>query len=183
VEVPRLQTERLLLREWREEDLDAYAAMYADPEVMRFLGGPVAREQAWRHLALLAGHWQLRGYGQWVLERREDGRFVGRAGLWRPEGWPGLEVGWTLRRDAWGAGYATEAARAAIAWARETLGADGLISIIDPENAASARVARRLGMAPDVPSELLGKPVVIWRLDGESPVGAGLSSDRPVKPG
>ena len=164
MEVPRLQTERLLLREWREDDLDAYAETYADPEVMRFLGGPVARDQVWRHIALLIGHWELRGYGQWVLERREDGRFAGRAGLWRPEGWPGLEVGWTLRRDAWGAGYATEAARAAIDWAREALGARELISVIDPANAASERVARRLGMTPDAPSELLGKPVVIWRL-------------------
>src|SRR5689334_1247843 len=102
--------------------------MYADAEVMRFLGGPVGREQAWRHIALLAGHWVLRGHGQWALERRAEGRFLGRAGLWEPEGWPGLEIGWTLRRDAWGAGYATEAARAAIAWAREALGAADLIS-------------------------------------------------------
>jgi RimJ/RimL family protein N-acetyltransferase len=163
VEVPRLQTERLLLREWREDDLDAYAAMYADPEVTRFLGGPLTREQAWRQIALHIGHWQLRGYGQWVLERREDGRFIGRAGLWRPEGWPGLEVGWTLRRDAWGAGYATEAARAAMRWARETLGAGALISLIAPANEASAHVARRLGMTPGAPRDLLGEPVVVWR--------------------
>jgi RimJ/RimL family protein N-acetyltransferase len=164
VEVPGLQSRRLLLREWRDGDVDAYAEMYADPEVMRFLGGPVAREQAWRHMALLMGHWALRGYGQWVLERRDDGRFVGRAGLWRPEGWPGLEVGWALRRDAWGAGYATEAARTAIGWARDALGADALISIIAPENEASARVARRLGMTPGAPSRLQGRRVVVWHL-------------------
>jgi RimJ/RimL family protein N-acetyltransferase len=164
VDVPELETERLRLRGWHDGDLDAYAEMYADPEVMRFLGGPVAREQAWRHLALLAGHWVLRGHGQWALERREDGRFVGRAGLWQPDGWPGLEVGWALRRDAWGAGYATEAARAAIAWARDALGAGELISIIAPGNEASARVARRLGMEPGERRDLRGVEVVVWRL-------------------
>ncbi len=117
MEVPRLETERLLLREWRDGDLDVYAELCADPEVMRFLGGPVERAQAWRTMALMAGHWSLRGYGNWVLERRADARLIGRAGLWAPDGWPGTEVGWTLARDAWGAGYATEAGRAAMAWA------------------------------------------------------------------
>ena len=84
-----LLTPRLLLRTPRLSDLDGWAEFSADAQAMRFLGGPVAREQVWRHIALLIGHWHLRGYGQWVLERREDGRFVGRAGLWRPEGWPG----------------------------------------------------------------------------------------------
>jgi RimJ/RimL family protein N-acetyltransferase len=162
VGIPRLKTERLLLREWRGDDLDAYAAMSADPEVMRFLGGPVERPQAWRGMALMAGHWQLLGYGLWALERRADGRFLGRAGLWQPDGWPGLEVGWALARDAWGAGYATEAARAAMSWARETLGAGELISLIAPANAASRRVAERLGMTPRERSRLRGEPVVIY---------------------
>lgn len=165
MEIPRLRTERLELREWREDDLAAYAAMYADLEVMRFLGGPVAREQAWRHMALMTGHWSLRGYGQWVLERRQDGRLIGRAGLWRPDGWPGLEVGWALARDAWGAGYATEAARASAEWAWSQLDASALISIIAPGNAASAHVARRLGMTEREERELGGHDVVIFGVD------------------
>lgn len=159
---PRLETDRLLLREWHDEDLDAYAAMYADPEVTRFLGGPIGREDAWRRVAMLAGHWVLRGYGLWALERREDGRLVGGAGLWRPEGWPGLELGWTLARDAWGHGYATEAARAAREWARVELGARELISIIAVGNAASRRVAERLGMAVREEREFRGIDVVIY---------------------
>jgi len=144
--IPRVTTDRLLLREWRGSDIDAYADMYADPEVTRFLGGPVDRQDAWSKMARMAGHWILRGYGNWVLERRADGRMIGRAGLWQPEGWPGLEVGWLLAREAWGSGYATEAGRASCQWAREELGAGELISIIDTRNAASRRVAERLGM-------------------------------------
>ena len=144
--IPRVETERLLMREWRGEDLDAYAAIYADPEVTRFLGGPVDRTDAWRRMALMAGHWVVRGYGNWVLERREDGRMIGRAGLWQPEGWPGLEVGWLLARDAWGHGYATEAGAASCDWARRELGAPEIISIIALANTASRRVAERLGM-------------------------------------
>jgi RimJ/RimL family protein N-acetyltransferase len=145
-EIPRLQTARLRLREWREDDLDAYAALSADPAVMEHLGGPVDRAAAWRTMALMSGHWTLRGFGQWVLERSDDGRVLGRAGLWEPAGWPGLEVGWVLAREAWGHGYATEAARAAIEWAWSTLGAAELIALIAPANERSAGVAERLGM-------------------------------------
>lgn len=143
---PRLETPRLTLRGLRDDDTDAYAEMLADPEVTRFFDGPVERSEAWRQMALHAGHWVLRGYGQWALERRSDGAFVGRAGLWRPEGWPGLEVGWTLSRSAWGHGYATEAAAAARDWAWSELAAHSLISLIVPDNAPSIRVAERLGM-------------------------------------
>jgi RimJ/RimL family protein N-acetyltransferase len=96
---PELDTERLRLRALRLDDLDAYARMYSNPDVMRFLesGVPLDRAAAFRSMATHLGHWQLRGYGQWALEERATGAFVGRAGLWQPEGWPGLEVGgrWT----------------------------------------------------------------------------------------
>ena len=162
---PRLETERLLLREWRDEDLDAYAAMSQDPEVVRHLAEPQDRTASWRGMALHAGHWALRGYGNWALERKGDGELLGRVGLWSPEGWPGLELGWQLARHAWGQGYATEAARAAMAWAWAELRAAELISLIRPENVRSARVAERLGFGPLRDDELNGHRVTVFQIE------------------
>jgi len=163
--VPRLATERLLLREWQASDLDAHAAMAADPEVMRYLGGVLDRSKSWRQMAVHAGHWALRGYGNWVVERRADGTMLGRVGLWNPEGWPGLEVGWKLARHAWGNGYAIEAATLAMDWAWTVLGADRLISVIRPENAASVRVAERLGLRPTGSGMIEGQRVEIYAVE------------------
>jgi RimJ/RimL family protein N-acetyltransferase len=162
--IPSLETERLRLRSLRLDDLDAYAQMYADPEVMRFLeqGAPLDRAAAFRSMALHLGHWQLRGYGQWALENRATGQFVGRAGLWQPEGWPGLEVGWVLHPDAWGQGYATEAGRAAIEYAFGVLGAEYIISLIRPGNTGSIKVAERLGESYQRDVELLGQTAGVY---------------------
>lgn len=144
----RLETERLILREFRPEDLDAYAAMCADPEVMRYLsidGTVLTREDAWRQMAMFAGHWVLRGFGMWVVEHRETGDFLGRVGLHYPEGWPDREVGWCLARPYWGQGFATEAAEAAIRHAFEHLEWQHVVSLIRPENRRSIRLAVRLG--------------------------------------
>ena len=121
---PTLDTERLVLRQFEERDLDAYAAMSADAEVMRYIGqgGPIGRDAAWGQLAFFLGHWALRGYGMWALELRASGRLIGRAGFINPEGWPGLELGWLLARDAWGCGYAAEACAAALATRRAASG-------------------------------------------------------------
>lgn len=144
--VPRLQTERLILRALRPEDFEEYARFMADPDVMRYLSGdPLSRADSWRSMAAVMGHWMLRGYGMWAVERKEDGAFVGRVGLHNPEGWPALEVGWTLGKDYWGKGYASEAAHTAMHYAFATQSVDRMISVIDPGNIASQKVAARLG--------------------------------------
>jgi RimJ/RimL family protein N-acetyltransferase len=165
VEIPTLRTERLVLRPFREEDLDLWAAIVADAEIDRHIGGVRSREEAWRMIATYLGHWMLRGYGQWAVERRLDGRFLGRAGLWYPEGWPELEVGWTLDRVAWGEGFATEAGRAAIDWGFAELGLTRIASVIAPDNARSRAVAVRRGMGIDREAEIEGERVVVYACD------------------
>lgn len=98
---PTIDTPRLRLRGFEARDLETYAAMCADPEVMRFVGDgvPLDRAAAWRQMALFLGHWPLRGFGTWALEERASGCLVGRAGFLQPEGWPGVELGWLLARD------------------------------------------------------------------------------------
>jgi RimJ/RimL family protein N-acetyltransferase len=163
-----IETERLVLRTFRESDTDAYAEMVGDAEVMRFLGGKVmSRQEAWRNMAMVLGHWHLRGYGFWAVEERASGELVGRVGCWKPEGWPSLEVGWTLRRAHWGRGYATEAARASLEYAFETLDRPHVISLIDPNNTNSIRVAERLGERPEGEWEVFGMKVVIYGIDRE----------------
>ncbi|MGO9922597.1 MAG: GNAT family N-acetyltransferase [Isosphaeraceae bacterium] len=158
-----LATERLVLRMFRESDLDAYAQMCADPEVMRYISGvPMTRDEAWRNMALVLGHWQLRGFGLWAVEERSSGLLAGRVGCWRPEGWPGLEVGWSLLRAFWGLGYATEAGQAALSHAFCELGETHVLSLIQPENVRSIRVARRLGMGREGQAELLGHTAWVY---------------------
>lgn len=157
-----IETDRLLLRPFRETDLDIYAAIMADPEVMRFMDGPQDRTAAWRGMAGCLGHWALRGYGLWAAEERASGELIGRIGLINPEGWPGLEVGWLLARSHWRRGYATEGARAALGHAFDVLQADHVISLINPHNAASIRVAERLGESLEGRTELLGEETLIY---------------------
>jgi len=140
-----IETARLILRGFRQSDFDDYAAMCADAEVMRFLGGVMKRPDAWRQMAMFIGHWKLRGYGLWAVEEKATGEFIGRIGLLNPEGWPGLEVAWTLTRAKWHQGFATEAARASADYAFAVVKADKIISMISPDNHASIRVAERIG--------------------------------------
>jgi RimJ/RimL family protein N-acetyltransferase len=122
--------------------------IHQDPEVVKSilltapLGGITV---AWRNIAMMVGHWHLRGYGQWTVLEKASGEVVGRVGLWNPEGWPGIELGWIIRRSRWGQGFATEAAQAALQWGWNNVDTDHIISIIPPDSLASVRVAEKIG--------------------------------------
>lgn len=162
----QLETDRLILRMWRPSDFDTYASMCADPEVMRYMGGKIFdRPQAWRHMAFLVGHWHLLGYGHWAVEEKATGDFIGRIGFMNPEGWPGFEIGWTLRRQSWGRGYATEGAKQALMYAFNELNKDHVISLIHTDNHRSMRVAERLGEKLEGQTELIGIPLLIYGID------------------
>jgi len=154
---PSIETDRLLLRPWRPaEDLDAVVAMNADPAVMRWIAPnrPLRREESADFLDRVVRHWDEHGFGLWALVPREepDAGCIGFAGLaipsFLPAVLPTVEVGWRLHPAWWGRGLATEAARASMEFGFERLELWSIVSIIDPGNAASLRVAQKLGMRP-----------------------------------
>ena len=165
-----LVTTRLRLRPFRDDDLDAWARIGADPETMRYIGNgrPLSRDEARASLGYVRAHWAVRGYGLWAAEERDTGALVGRIGLYRPGGWPGLEVGWLIARERWGEGLATEGARAAVDFAFGRRLAGRLISAIAPENAASIRVAEKLGERFAGFRRLYGRRVAIYALERET---------------
>lgn len=144
---PILSTARLRLVVPEARHAAAFAALHADPYTMRYIGQgrPLDRTDAWLHLAMLIGHWQLRGYGVWMVEDAGDGSFVGRVGLFHPDGWDEPELGWMIVPARRGQGLATEAARAVRDAAFGPLGMRSLISLVKPGNEASRRVAAKVG--------------------------------------
>jgi RimJ/RimL family protein N-acetyltransferase len=169
-----LETERLVLRRHRLDDLDDCVAMWGDPQVTRFIGGkPSGREDVWSRLLRYVGHWSLMGFGFWVLREKTSGRFVGEVGfaefkrdLALPlEGVP--EIGWALATWAHGQGLATEAVRAALAWGDACFGTRRTVCMIDPGNVASIRVAEKVGYRELARVVYKGLPTLIFeRLPG-----------------
>lgn len=161
-----LETENLFLRPPREEDLDGWAALMEDEESSKFIGGPIPRAAAWRGLATMAGSWGLKGFGMFSVIEKASGEWIGRLGPWQPEGWPGTEIGWGLRKSAWGKGFATEGSTAAIDWAFDHLGWTEVIHCIAPENVSSTSLAVRLGSSfkggGELPPPFTHLPIDIW---------------------
>jgi RimJ/RimL family protein N-acetyltransferase len=146
----RLETERLILRRWRPEDLDPFAAICADPEVMEWLGGVLTREEAAARIARVEATFEARGHGRYLVERKADGAFLGWCGIMPAHetqpiaGQP--EIGWRLVLNAWGQGYATEAARAASDDGFRRLGFPEVLAFTSAHNERSQAVMRRLGL-------------------------------------
>ena len=145
----RLATQRLILRDWRASDLDAWAAINADPDVRRHLGDgkPADRKDSWHMMAAASGNQALNGFGMWAVEEKATSRLIGRIGLYQPPHFPDLEVNWLLDRPWWGKGLAHEGAVACIEHAFAKLDRPTISAFIEAGNERSIRLARRLGMA------------------------------------
>ena len=142
--IPTFETERLILRAPRGSDFDDFARFY-ESDASRFVGGPQDRVGAWRFLATSAGTWHLRGFGEFAIEEKTSGAFVGLGGPWFPEGWPEPEIGWMIFPEHQQRGYGFEAAFRAIEFAYRDLGWQTAISVIVDENEPSIALAERLG--------------------------------------
>lgn len=162
--LPReLRTQRLLLRRWRPEDLEPFASQNADPRVMEHFPAPLAREESDAAAARIEKHFDDRGFGMWAVEIPGVAPFAGLLGLAVPRFeapfTPCVEIGWRLAAEHWGQGYATEGARAALAFAFESLQLDEVVSFTVPDNVRSRRVMEKLGMTHD-PSRDFDHPLV-----------------------
>ena len=147
--IPSLNTERLLLRAFDQDDLDPFAAMVSNLEVMQratYDGNTMTRAQAWNWLCLMLGHWHMRGFGIWGIEEKSSGELIGRIGLQFLDGFEDVELVWMLAKSVWGKGFASEGARAAIDYGLNTLAIPRIAAVIHQDNKPSIRLAERLGM-------------------------------------
>jgi RimJ/RimL family protein N-acetyltransferase len=181
--VPIVETERLRLREFRESDLDRWAAVMAEPATVRYVGNqPLAREETWRRLLISGGLWPMYGYGYWAAERKEDGLLVGHVGLadFKRELTPSIEgipeAGWIFAPDAHGQGYASEALAAVLAWADDNLSASEITAIIDPANAPSIRLAQRCGFSSCEDAVYKSEPILLLRRPARLPAGTATAA-------
>ncbi|AHC99728.1 GNAT family N-acetyltransferase [Leisingera methylohalidivorans] len=167
---PVLETDRLILRPHQAQDFDAVAALWAEPEVVRFISGtPATAEESWARLLRYIGHWQALGYGYWAVTLRGSGRFIGEAGFadFQRAMQPPLagvpEAGWALAPQMHGQGIATEAVRRIHQWAEEATAWPETACIFDPSHAVSQKIARKLGYETAGESAYKGNPALVMK--------------------
>jgi len=160
--IPRLETQRLVLRAPRLADFEPYAAFFAS-ERARWEDGPLSRSEAWREFATATGCWTLRGFGAFSVEEKATGRYLGEVGLYQPDHFPEPEIGWILVEEAEGRGIAYEAAVAVRDWAYQSLGLRTLVCYIAPGNLRSIRLAERLGARRDPEASDCDATSQVWR--------------------
>lgn len=164
IPVPRLETERLILRGPKADDFDAIRGFVTDAERTRFIGGPAQTEfDVWSNMMRMIGHWMWNGFGFWTLEDKTSGQPLGRVGVIKHVDWPEPELGWHLFATGEGRGLGHEAALRIRDFAARDLGLDRLISQIHPDNIRSRKLAERLGAFVEKESELMGEPCLIYR--------------------
>ncbi len=177
MDTPVLETERLILRVPQAGDFDRYAEFFAH-DSSAIIGGPHVRADAWRRFLQMPGAWMLQGFAMFSVIEKSSGLWVGQAGPWYPDGWPGTEVGYAFHQDARGKGYCTEACVASMDWAFDVLGWDEVIHSIRPDNVPSQKIAQRLGAANRGPGvftpphdahgiEIWGQTRDEWRINRE----------------
>jgi len=168
--IPPLETERLTLRGHSLEDFDACLAMWSDPDVTRFIGGkPLSGEEVWARILRYAGHWRMLGFGYWLIEEKTSGLFVGEVGFadFKRQITPSFdgipEIGWALSPAGQGKGYATEAVCGVVAWGERHFGPVATGCLINPDNAASIRVAQKAGYSEFCRTLYKDHPAVVYR--------------------
>jgi RimJ/RimL family protein N-acetyltransferase len=186
---PIIETDRLILRLPTLDDFERWAEMLGDPEAARYIGGVVAKPVVWRIIMQVRGAWELTGVSMFSVVEKARDLWIGRVGPWQPHDWPGPEVGWGLHRDAWGKGYALEAAAATMDFAFGSLGWPTVVHCINPANTPSQALARRLGstilrqarMPPPVDHEIIdvwGQTRDQW-IENRSIAASVLNRSRP----
>ena len=173
-QAPDVETPRLRLRAFRSDDVEPFCAQMADDGFAAFItkeGRGLAYGESWQRFCGMAGHWVARGYGNFAVEEKVSGAFIGHVGPMNPPGWPDFEIGWGIFPQFQGKGYASEAAAAAFLWAHDALGRTETLHMIDDSNAPSQKVARALGAEPGemwTPFWTDPKPVRKWRTTWEA---------------
>lgn len=159
-----LRTERLLLRQWKTEDIEPYVRFFKNSERAQYFGGKRNADDAWRHLAMVVGHWQLNDFGYWAVEELENGTFVGCVGLWKSLNWPELELGYWIDELQQRKGFAAEAATECVRYARNVLKSPSLVSYIVADNSPSISLAKKLGARYEQTIDLVDQgPHLVYR--------------------